>query len=491
MHERVIVSRGAYHDSVALMLVSKEAAAVPGALDVAVAMATPLNLELIARSGFDLTQCGELTTGDLVIAIRAADDDALERIRGAVAARLGSDRGDNATLGGISTPGVLMPPRDAESTAAARSLTAAARSNRELNVAMISVPGEHAAYEAARALDAGLHVFCFSSGVPVEHERALKLTALDRGLLFMGPDCGTAIIDGVRLGFANVVQRGPVGIVGASGSGIQELCCLLDAASVGISHAIGVGGRDLSAEIGGVMTRQALELLASDDSTEAIVVVSKPGDPAVVAAVIGEASVSGKPIVRALVGESGIEQAARDVARSFGVELPVEEPPEAEPLRGTPGLICGLYSGGTLCLEAKAVVAAAVDEPELHAFIDFGSEELTRGRAHPMIDPTLRLERFAREASDPAVGAIMLDLVLGYGAHPDPAEQYAPVIAAALRERPALSVVVSLCGTDRDPQGLERQREQLSDAGALVCRSAAGAARAALAAVGERQRASA
>jgi FdrA protein len=410
------------------------------------------------------------------------------------------------------------------------------------------VPGRHLHYEIAEALQAGLHVFCFSDGLDPATEAACKRLAGERGLLLMGPDCGTAILDGVGFGFANAVRRGPVGIVGASGTGIQEVACLLDAAGVGISHAIGVGGRDLSPEVGGIMTLHALSLLAADAATERLVVISKPPDPQVARRVADAAAATGKPTVLAFPGlddppevpigvssAGSLEAAAAWAAGSAGVggttaaaisgapepdppvpgppnregspppggEDPVVHSPPLDPPVVTPGAIRGLFSGGTLCYEAMAVVAGVVGRvasniplrpewrladphrSEGHTFVDFGDDAMTEGRAHPMIDPGLRNERFRREAADPETGVVLLDVVLGYGAHPDPAGELAPLIEGALAERPGgLSVVVSLCGAAADPQGLDGQGARLRAAGALVTRSSARAARLALAAAG-------
>ena len=444
MTERVIVRHGAYYDSVTLMLVSR-AAAGEGE-DVAVGMATPLNLALLADQGFAVED--GLGPNDLVIAIRAADEEAIEAAMAAVDREL-------AAKGAPSAPAERP---------AARSLAAAARRDPDLSVAFLSIPGDHVAHEAAAALEAGLHVFCFSDGVSVEVEAALKRRALERDLLFMGADCGTAIIDGVGLGFANAVERGPVGIVGASGTGIQEVCCLLDAAGVGVSHAIGVGGRDLSADVGGLMFRRALELLAHDDGTRAIVAISKPPDPDVAGAIEEAAAAAGKPVV--LGFGLTLEEAAARAAEHVGAALPAF----AETLRRppTPGDVRGLYSGGTLCGEAARIVGRGT-------FTDLGDDEYTQGRAHPMIDQSLRLEHLAA-AREPVV---LLDVVLGYGAHPDPAGELAPVVADLDRH-----VIVALCGAAGDPQGLDEQRAKLEEAGAVVTRSNAHAARLAKEAAG-------
>ena len=302
MTERVLVRRGAYHDSVTLMLVSRAAGREDGAEAVAVGMATPLNLELLADQGFTV---GDAGPNDLVIAVRARDEAAVEAAVAAVDRELAAKGDAPASAAG-------RPP--------VRSLRSAARA---ASLAFLSIPGEHVAHEAAAALEAGMHVFCFSDGVNVEVEAALKRRAVERGLLFMGADCGTAIIDGVALGFANAVERGPVGIVGASGTGIQEVCCLLDAAGVGISHAIGVGGRDLHADVGGLMMRRGLELLADDEDTRVIVAISKPPDPAVAAAIERAAATTGKPVILAFLGGTQtLEAAARRAAELVGGALP-------------------------------------------------------------------------------------------------------------------------------------------------------------------------
>ena len=435
MSERVIVRAGAYYDSVTLMLVSRAAGASVG-------MGTPLNVELLRDQGFAIND--DVGPNDLVIAVRADDDEAIEAAVAAVERELAAKGAPSA----------------AAERAAARSIAAAARREQDLSLAFLSIPGEHVAYEASAALEAGLHVFCFSDGVSLEDEVALKRRAGERGLLFMGADCGTAIIDGVALGFANAVRRGPVGIVGASGTGIQEVSCLLDAAGVGVSHAIGVGGRDLSAEVGGLMTRAGLALLADDPDTERIVVISKPPDPAVAEAIA--AIDVGKPVIL------GFGTTLVEVARQAGAALPHD----GVVLTPAPGRVRGLYSGGTLCTEAAAIVGGG-------EFTDFGDDEYTQGRAHPMIDPSLRIQALAAAARDPSITVLLLDVVLGYGAHPDPAGELAPAIEGVDKH-----VIVALVGAEGDPQGLDGQRARLEAAGAVVVRGNARAARLAREAAG-------
>lgn len=505
---RVEVRRGTYHDSVTLMQVSRQAEELPGVEAAAAVAATPVNLELLARQGFAVDPAG-LGPSDLVLCVRAADDAAADQAMEQVDTLL-------AGAGRVGAGGGSGAGPDGGPAAAPRSLRAATRRDPDLNLAVLSVPGRHLHYEIAEALQAGLHVFCFSDGLDPATEAACKKVAAERGLLLMGPDCGTAILDGVGLGFANAVRRGPVGVVGASGTGIQEVTCLLDAAGIGISHAIGVGGRDLSPEVGGIMTLRALDLLAADDATERLVVISKPPDPQVARRVADAAATTGKPVILAFpgmtdppplppgVGFAGSLEAAAAWATGIpGVGSTTEPDLPADPPAVTPGAIRGLFSGGTLCYEAMAVVAGVVgrvasnialrpewrladpNRSEGHTFVDFGDDAMTEGRAHPMIDPGLRNERFRREAADPETGVVLLDVVLGYGAHPDPAGELAPLVERALADRPGgLSVVVSLCGAAGDPQGLDGQAATLREAGALVTRSSAQAARLALAAAG-------
>jgi FdrA protein len=496
MPDRLEVRRGSYHDSIKLMLASRRAGETPGVTLASVVMGTPLNLDVLSSQRFGPAP-GEVGPNDLLIAIRA---DSAQGVEAALA----------------SVDAALSGPAHAGATAErapARSIRAARRQDAGLNMAFVSVPGPFAAYEVASALELGLDVMCFSDGVEIDDEAALKTQAAAAGRLLMGPDCGTAIIGGVGFGFANAVERGPVGIVGASGTGIQQLCCLLDAAGIGISHAIGVGGRDLSEKVGGRMTRQALSLLADDPATETVVIASKPPHPRVAAEISQAAAELGKPAVLVFMGlenapspgarvsfASTLEAGAARVAASMGGDLPDFHHDGA---RGAGrGYIRGLFCGGTLCDEAMIIISGAVGEVESniplrpewrleeiraasrHACIDFGDDRLTQGRAHPMIDPTLRTEQFEAATCDGEVAVVLLDVILGYGAHPDPAGELAPAIAEALRRRDDLRVVVSLCGVENDPQGLSRQRAQLEAAGAEVTRSNAEAARISLAAAG-------
>jgi FdrA protein len=486
MIDHVEIRSGHYADSVALMQVSTDVALVEGVDAAIVAMATELNRDLLAGMGFTVEGAGP---DDLVVAVRARDEGVVATALAALATALAPRR---AAAEGSSD----VPPR-----------TVAAAAGPDAQLALISVPGEHAFVEAMDALEAGLDVMLFSDNVPVAQEVVLKDRAAELGRLVMGPDAGTAIVAGVALGFANVVRPGRVGVVAASGTGAQLLTCLLDAAGIGVSHVLGVGGRDLTSTVAGRSTLRALELLDADPATEHVVVLSKPPAPEVAARVAAAAARMSKPVTLALLGagEPDLTARAEEVARAAGGTAPDVWPTWGErPVPGAPGRLVGLFSGGTLCAEATLVADAALDGVRAnvvvdaarrlhgfeqvagHALIDLGEDEFTRGRPHPMIDQRLRLDRIAVEAATARV--VLIDVVLGHAAHPDPAAELAPVITDALRraasEGRQLDVVVSLCGTRGDPQGLDRQAERLVAAGAFVALSNAEAARVAVAVAG-------
>jgi FdrA protein len=432
---RVLPNR--YVDSVRLMKVAQGLRGDDGVRACEIVMGTPANLSALEALG---VEC-EAGPGDVVIAVDGGADGALDRAERDLVAAVHVD--------------------EAEAEAAAPRTLAAA----DANVALISVPGEYAVLEAHRALTAGMHVFLFSDHVSVADEVALKRRGAALGLLVMGPGCGTAMLGGVGLGFANVVRPGPVGIVAAAGTGAQEAAVLLDAAGSGVSQIVGVGGRDLSVDVGGIMFREGMRLLAADDGTDTLLLVSKP--PArEVARDLGSVDVGGKRVIAAFVGWEGgdapfeihptLEAAAFAAA---GCEPPGD--PDA-PSGG--GALLALYSGGSLAHEAGTILGPG------HRILDLGDEEYTQGRPHPMVDLTLR-ERLLREQGSDA-GCVLLDVVLGHGSHPDPAAVLAETLADL--ERP---VVAHVCGTHADPQDARRQEETLREAGVVVAPTNAGAAR--------------
>ena len=501
-----------YHDSVTLMRLTHDMEAVAGVGRAAVMMGTPPNRALLAQAGL-LAADGEAAgPADLVIAVVADSAAAAE------AACTAAER----ALARRAAPAIVGPARP-------RTLAGGQRALPDATLALISVPGVYAGAEARRALEAGLHVMLFSDNVPIETEIELKQLARARGLFLMGPDCGTAIVAGVPLGFANAVPRGRIGLVAASGTGAQEVSCRLAAEGEGVSHAIGVGGRDLSDAVGGTMTLAALTALGDDPGTEVVVVIGKPPGRAVAARLTQALATLAKPAVVTFPGVdhatgaptiwtrsptppavlappapaiATLEDAAlAAVALARGTALrPVEfSRPAAEIERlvaahaGTlaPGqrFVRGVYTGGTLAWEALTLLGARLADvpPDVrgegsgHRVVDLGDDRFTVGRPHPMIDGTARQERIAREAGDPATAVLLLDVVLGYGAHADPAAALLPALSAARRTVTAagrgLAVVASVTGTEHDPQVRSRQVAALQAAGVVVMDSNAQAAR--------------
>jgi len=441
------VEPGRYLDSVALMRVSRRLEALPGVEAAALMIGSPSNKALLRDAGLLAPEGERATPNDLVIAVRGAK--APQALESALQLLTGAKE--------TGSPG----------SARARSLAGALELLPQANLALISVPGEFAAFEARKALERGLHVLVFSDNVSLDDEAALKRLAAESGLLLMGPDCGTALIAGTPIAFANAVPRGDIGIVSASGTGLQEVSSLVARMGGGISHGIGVGGRDLDARIGALGTLAAIDALEKDPATSKIVLLSKPPAPEVAKRVLERLKRSAKPSVVCFLGIEGPGMAPtlRDAAElAMGKKIAAEKLPAGK-RRGT---VRGLYCGGTLCAEAELVFRRRGLSG--HAFIDLGADDYTRGRPHPMIEPEIRNDHVARAMADAAVGVVLVDVVLGYGAHADPAR----VLAKALK--PGKTVVASVTGTEQDPQVRSRQVAALREAGVLVAASNADAA---------------
>ncbi|MGQ0571760.1 MAG: acyl-CoA synthetase FdrA [Armatimonadota bacterium] len=485
-----VIRRSTYFDSVALMLAQREARGLPGVEETGVVMATEANKTLLREGGLDFPALESAGPDDLAIVARAATE---SQAKSAVAlAQEALTRRRTADAGEAYRP---------------RTIASALRQLPDATLAVVSVPGRFARGVVMEALDAGLHVLLFSDNVPIEHEIELKARSRERGLLLMGPDCGTAIIGGVALGFANRVRAGRIGLVGAAGTGLQEVTSLIHRFGGGITHAIGAGGRDVSAPVGGVTMLQGLRALALDPQTAIIVMISKPPSPDAAGRMLAAAAACEKPVVvtfvgasiepsRQVQGASTLEDAARRAVRlGYGIEfdqpamrsLPAQE---AGRLSSGQRYLRGLYSGGTLCYEALVLLHPQlgaiwsntpmhpsesldpVTRSREHTVIDMGGDEFTQGRLHPMLDPMLRLQRIRQEAADPETAILLLDVVLGYAAHPNPAAALAPVIREIRDQARAsgrrLSIVGSVCGTDDDPQDASAQRDGLLEAGMLI-----------------------
>jgi FdrA protein len=422
--------------------------ALPGVEAAALMIGTPSNKTLLREARLLAPEGEDATPNDLIIAVRG-NPEALDQAR-----RMLHEREPAAGLRSV------------------RSLAAALGELPDANLALISVPGEFAALEARKALEHGLNALVFSDNVPIEEEVALKRLAGEKDLLLMGPDCGTALIAGTPIAFANAVPRGAIGIVSASGTGLQEVSSLIARLGGGVSHGIGVGGRDLDERVGALGTLAALDLLEADAATSTIVLISKPPSPQVARQVLERTGKSSKRHVVCFLGstEPGL---ARTLTQAAELAAGKTLPREKIELPKRKGAVCGLYCGGTLCAEAKLIVGAGNG----NRFIDLGGDKYTRGKPHPMIEPELRNEHVREALADPAVGVLLLDVVLGYGSHENPAA----VLAKALK--PGKTLIASVTGTEQDPQVRSRQVSILRDAGVIVAQSNAHAAELAAASV--------
>jgi succinyl-CoA synthetase alpha subunit len=498
-----------YRDSVALMEVSARISQLPGVTNATVVMATEANIALLAEAGF-LNAQFSARPNDILIVIEGVDEPSIAAALGEAECALKNGDAPSSPAGAFTS----IPPT---------SLQMGLEDSPQANLALISTPGEFAVAEAEKALRFGLHVMLFSTDIALEDEMSLKRIAHDRGLLVMGPDCGTAIINGIPLGFANVVQRGPIGLVASSGTGLQQVTSLIDSAGLGISQALGCGGRDLSEQVGARSMLDGLDILARDASTKVIVLIAKHPARKIADTVIDAARKSRKATVVNLLGldieskreeDTFFAETLEDAAqlaillargsRDFDIEKVKSNRGSSFELEKVARLgsrqkyIRGLFSGGTFCYESQIFLNKQIGsvwsnvpfdpkrtlsdpwQSREHTLIDMGDEAFTRGRPHPMIDLRLRIDRLRRESRDPETAVILFDVVLGYGAHPNPAAEFAAAIAPARRDHAvdrSPIFIASLCGSKRDPQNLERQESILKEADVFVAGSNAAATR--------------
>ncbi|GAA2779804.1 acyl-CoA synthetase FdrA [Mycolicibacterium pallens] len=489
-----------YKDSVSLMTVSARVTSIPGIEAASVVMASPTNVDNLAQAGLGQF---EVRPNDLIVAVSGSQEACDEAL--AVADKLLS----------------ASPGDGGEETAAApiTSIQMAVAKDPALNLALISVPGDYAAAEAMKALRLGLDVMVFSDNVSPDAELALKEYARETDLMVMGPDCGTAIVNGIPLGFANVVRRGPIGVVGASGTGTQEVTVRIHQNGSGVSHALGTGGHDLADAIGGISMLHGLAALDSDPATTVIVLVSKPPSPTVAAKVLAAAQDSDKPVVVIFLGadpaaitRDGVYGAATLAqAADMAVELARGQQPSTPDFTVSPEMgsaltdladamsprqryVRGIFSGGTFCYEAQLIHQAHgitvhsntpvagnaalhdIRVSQEHTIVDMGDDEFTRGKPHPMIDPSQRDCRVRDEIADPATAVVLFDVVLGYGSADDPTAQLMSIISSARAEGSTVAFIGHVCGTDLDPQDRAHAVVGLQSAGVLVASSNAEAA---------------
>jgi len=498
MAKKALIKEGTYFDSVTLMSISKDVKAIDGVTEATIVMGTDANKEILKTADLLVPEAEAANANDLVIVVEGEEDvldDAIEETNNMLAEKKSSSDEEEEY-----NPGSLDGAIDAQP---------------DSNLVIISVPGEYAAREARKALKRGLHVMLFSDNVPVEDEIELKKMATEKELLLMGPDCGTSIINGAPLAFANVVSRGPVGIVAASGTGAQAVSSLVDRQGVGLTQVIGTGGRDLKSKVKGIEMIKDMKALDRDENTEVIVLVSKPPAKEVSELIMEEVKKMKKPVIVNFLGgdpsvvegtdaiwSDNLEDAAlkaaafikgeEEVSSAGLTEEEVNEiaAEETANMSNDQKYLRGLFTGGTLCSEAVILLTENYgdmysniplkDELGLkedlksieNTVIDLGEDDFTRGKPHPMIEPSLRNERLLEEAEDKEVAVVLMDVVLGYGSHMDPAGEAAKAIKEAKEKVAArggyLSVITSVCGTENDPQNLQAQEEKLRQVGAKV-----------------------
>jgi succinyl-CoA synthetase alpha subunit len=473
-----IIRKSLFLDSVVLMRISKQLYGIEGVQEAALMMGTPANKNILKDADLLAKDTETASGADLIIAIKAIDKRCLS-----TALKVANELLDNP-----------QSERKNASLWRPKSISSAVKSAPDSNFVLVSVPGDYAAAEARKALKRGLNTMVFSDNVSLDEERELKLYAKEQGLFVMGPDCGTAIINGVPLAFANIVPDGSIGIIGASGTGTQEVSTLIARGGGGISHAIGVGGRDMNDKVGGLSTSQAIEALESDPKTTQIVIISKPPGPKTVQKIISLISKKKKKYTLCFLGGQTIELPSNanqavtlfDAAAQTGFSISQAEPLEiAKSLPRLNGNVLGLFCGGTLASEAKVIVTKKTTEASYEycsdrdfdpdsnkryfKMVDLGDDLYTRGRPHPMIDPTIRQEHIKKACAQEEIGLILIDVILGYGSSDNPAKS---VVDCLQKRKDGLPIIIaSVTGTETDPQRRSKQIKILEEAGIIVAQS--------------------
>jgi len=464
-----------------MMLLTQELKKEVGLIDAAIVMGTGLNKDTLLRCGLLTNEGANASASDTIISITCEDESSLKRA--------------------VEKAEALLTKNPEQMKADYQSVESALSAFDGATMATLSIPGQYVREVASKMIEKKLHVFVFSDHVPLKDEIDLKLVAARNNLLFMGPEAGTSIINGVVLGFGNLVRRGNIGIIGASGTGIQESSTLLHFCSSGISHAIGVGGRDMKKEVDGIMTLQAIAAFEEDPNTKAIIIVSKPVDSQMRDRIVNVVKKSSqKNYVLCLIGDpTGFNETkevrfAKSIQAAVLKALETVDRPNFEASRQrykqeakmcvkfanyvSKSLISGqnyargLFAGGTLCYESKVILEELLgpvfsnlstnsnyhlsgrDESRENTMIDFGEEEFTSARPHPIIDPSFRIERLMREARDPSVGVIVMDLIVGYGVAKDSVESHSKAIREAIEiagnANRTLHIFLYVCGTDSE-----------------------------------------
>ena len=497
---KTVVKKGSYHDSVVLMLLTNHISAMQGVNKVSIMMATPANKDIFKQSGLDTEELLAASANDMVVVADIENETIMDTIETEIDAYFKKQN------------------TQTQQTESVKSWDKALEKMPNADMAVISIAGAYAALEANRALDEGMNVFMFSDNVTIEDEKQLKQKAHDKGLVVMGPDCGTGIIQSVPIAFTNKVNSGKIGIIGASGTGIQELTTIIDRLGEGVKNAIGTGGRDLSSEIGGITMMDTINAMEQDDSIKVMIVISKPPAKAVREMISNRLSAFKKPVVTLFLGEKPeyhekgfyhaytLDEAARlavNLVRDEDINSCVvsADTPENAFDKSENKTIKAYYSGGTLAGEAAMLIKDALNldtPPEKaegfmlkhggHIVVDLGDDVYTQGKPHPMIDPAKRIECMQEATDDSSTGVILFDIMLGYGSHEDMAGALLPTInelkQKAENEGRKLFFIATVCGTRHDYQGYDEAVNKLKNAGVIVCETNKLASQMAIRAIG-------
>ena len=488
MINKLIVEKNRYVDSVTLMQVRAKAMKIAGAVIAEVQMATPANIDILKELEFEVpTDAG---SNDLVCGIRAENEEAAEKILKVI-------------------DGVLN--HRVESDENYTSLDEINFAETGYNLAQISLPGEYAAKEAQKAMEYGCDVFIFSDNVSIEEERALKEYGHAHGKLVMGPDCGVGLSDGVCLGVGSIVKKGNVGIVGASGSGSQEVACVIEKCGYGVTEIIGTGGRDLAKEIGGITMMDGIRRLENDPETKVIVLVSKLADTQVMEEILAFADNMTKPVVAVflggnkkmyeghrVIGVMNLEEAGLKAVELLtgkkehlgysDAELEAIANREIEKLHMNQKYFRGLFCGGTFTEESLIYFnqhntenqlytnlnnryATQLEDAETskgHTILDLGAENFTEKAPHPVFEPSLRVDRLKKELEDPDVAVVMIDFITGPAVAEDPFSDLAAVAREANSSDRHITFIGAVCGSEEDPQNVTEMSKLLRDSGFIV-----------------------
>lgn len=486
-----IIVKNSYYDSATLMLLTNKLKEKLGlnSDEVAVMMATEMNKRIISEANL-LNEKGNIAnSGDMLVAIKCDLDE--EKI--------------------IQIVNELLIKKETKKhniDEEINSVYQAIETIKDSNFAVVSLPGAYAAREVKKLLKADKHILLFSDNVSIEDEIKLKDLAISKDLLMMGPDCGTAIINGVGLGFSNKVNSGNIGIVAASGTGLQEVSTIISNLGGGISNAFGTGGRDIKNVVGGKMMLYCLDLLIKDENTNVIVIVSKPPEDEVIEKIKNKLKNVNKPIIACFLGANEdifkgtnieyaetLESAAIKALKHEKIEI-LEKEEKFNNLKNHSKYVRAIYCGGTLAYEtllyfeknnvdvysnlSKYKKITSKDRSKFNTVLDMGDDEFTVGKPHPMIDPTLRSERLKKEAQDSEVGVIIADIELGYGSNDNASEILSKDIVEIKENRKDIIFIVVLCASKLDYQDYEKSKEILEKSGAIVVDSNAKAAKIAL-----------